>query len=204
MLWCLFTFLDGGCPTSEADQIGLARQAFMNPWTDQHESQAGCLHGEIKKFVKLRCPETLSRGTKQLSEIIHKIRPHDSCYDHHSPFNLDELMNNATFVKPDRVSLPSQAGILNPKDFLKGTHRKLFMNMLEWAPHDEAPCKPTKAVFKVLPDDKDAVFQKLLASGVACLLPVDRALRDAEWERNLRWTVRSSTQGRQRPCDFGP
>ena len=89
-------------------------------------------------------------------------------------------MNNATFVKPDRMSLPSQAGILNPKDFLKGTHRKLFMNMHGWAPHDEAPCKPTKAVFKVLPDDKDAVFQKLLASGVACLLPVDRALRDAE------------------------
>ena len=180
MLWCLFTFLDGGCPTSERDQIGLARQAFMNPWTDQHESQAGCLHGEIIRFVKLRCPETLSRGTKQLSEIFHKIRPHDSCYDHHPPFNLDELMNNATFVKPDRMSLPSQAGILDPKDFLKGTHRKLFMNMHEWAPHDEAPCKPTKAVFKVLPDDKDAVFEKLLASGVACLLPVDRALRDAE------------------------
>ena len=76
------------------------------------------------------------------------------------------------------MSLPQEAGILDPRDFLKGDTLKAFETMHEWAPHNEPPCHPTKAVFKVLPQDRDQVYCKLLESGVACLLPVDQALTD--------------------------
>eukprot|EP00435_Cladocopium_sp_Y103_P023661 s147_g5.t1 len=39
---------------------------------------------------------------------------------------------------------------------------------------------PTRAVFKVLPHDIEAVYLKLLESQVACLIPVEQALKDAE------------------------
>lgn len=178
MLWCLFTFFEGGSPISEKDQLTLARRAFGATWTEQHGALADSLHRQIHKYTQLRCHEPLSRGTKQLSEIIHKIRPHNSNYPNAS-YNLEELMNNATYVRPDRMSLPTKAGVLDPRDFLRGEHLEAFKTMHEWAPHDDPPNPPTKAVFKVLPHDREAVFRKLLETGVACLIPVEQALHDA-------------------------
>ena len=176
-LWCLFTFLEGGAPTSEKDQLALAQRAFSATWTEQHEALAGLLHTQSKQFVKLKCQEPLSRGTQKLDELIKKIRPYNSTYQS-GGFSIDELINKASHVKPDRMSLPQEAGILDPRDFLKGDTLKAFETMHEWAPHNEPPCHPTKAVFKVLPQDRDQVYCKLLESGVACLLPVDQALTD--------------------------
>ena len=178
MVWCLFTFLEGGSPTTEKEQTALAQRAFTAGWSEQHEAYAGLLHEQIHSFVKLRCQEPLSRGTQKLEEIIHKIRPNNSNYEQLAQ-TMEELMNNATNVKPDRMSFPAEAGILDPKDFLKGDNLRAFETMHEWAPHGDEPIRPTKAVFKVMPCDRDAVYQKLLASGVACLLPVDLALRDS-------------------------
>ena len=178
MVWCLFTFLEGGSPTTEKEQTSLAQKAFAAGWSEQHEAHAGLLHEQIQSFVKLRCQEPLSRGTQKLEEIIHKIRPNNSNYEQLAQ-TLEELMNNATHVKPDRMSLPAEAGILDPKDFLKGENLEAFKTMHEWAPHGDEPVRPTKAVFKVMPCDRDAVYHKLLASGVAYLLPVDLALRDS-------------------------
>ena len=147
MVWCLFTFLEGGSPTTEKEQTALAQRAFTAGWSEQHEAYAGLLHEQIHSFVKLRCQEPLSRGTQKLEEIIHKIRPNNSNYEQLAQ-TIEELMNNATNVKPDRMSLPAEAGILDPKDFLKGDNLRAFETMHEWAPHGDEPIRPPKQFSK--------------------------------------------------------
>ena len=66
------------------------------------------------------------------------------------PYNLEELSKTAMPVKPERMSLPEEAGIIDPRDFLKGRNLEIFTNMAEVVPHDIPPPNPTKAVLKKL------------------------------------------------------
>ena len=90
------------------------------------------------------------------------------------------MSNVAKDVKPDRMSLPTVAGIVNPCDYLKGEHLKAFKNMSADVPHNHVPINPTKGCFKVQAEDKSAVFRKLLDSGVAALIPEDMGVRDID------------------------
>ncbi len=179
MIWALFSFLECGAPFKYQDQLALARRARAVSWTKIHSEYASRLHIQISHFVRLRSNEPLCRGNQKLSEFIDKIRPHNS---HYKPdtFNLESLCENAKPVKPERMSLPETAGIIDPLDFLKGKNREIFENFAERVPHDIPPPKPTKAVVKVSPEDLPVVYRKLIDSGVATLIPTEMALRDQE------------------------
>ena len=177
-LWSLFTFLEGGCPCSKKDQLLLLDRAASAVWTEHHEALAGSLHSQIKRFIRLKCKEPLSRGNLKLEELIKKIRPFNSNY-HPGPYTVEEMCQTAMNVKPDRMSLPEKAGILDPRQFLKGENLAAFESMPHTVPHDMSPNPPTRGVFKVLKEDVKQVFGQLLHSGVACLLPVEKALRDS-------------------------
>ena len=181
VIWKLFTFLEGGSPSSDADQLALANRASACAWTTQHAHFAGSMHAQIREFIRLQMPETLSRGTQKLSELIESIRSTNSSYKP-GPYSIEELMQGAKFVKPDRMSLPSVAGILDPKDFLKGDNLEAFVNMPWQVPHDIPPVRPTKGCFKVTPEDVRPVYKKLLDSGVAVLIPASLALRNEQGE----------------------
>ena len=176
-LWALFTFLEGGCPFSKEDQLALARRARACCWTSQHAHHAGLVHNEISQFVRLRSNEPLSRGSQKLSEFIHRIKPQVSDYQP-GPYTLEELSQSAMYVKPDRMSLPEKAGLVDPRDHLKGEWLRAFERMPYDVPHDIPPLKPTKGCFKVEPNDLTAVYTKLIDSGVAVLIPASLALRD--------------------------
>ena len=157
-IWALFTFLEGGAPSKLADQLALANRARACQWSSNHAHFAGLLQQQIHEFVRLRSNVALSRGTQKLSEFIKSIKPNNSTYKP-GPYTIDELSQSAMPVKPDRMSLPEQAGLIDPRDFLKGDNLEAFEKMPERTPHDIPPENPTKGCFKVEPSDLRAVYK---------------------------------------------
>ena len=175
VVWSLFTFLEGGSPHTDADQKKLADRAAATFWTPQHAEYAGYLHDEIHKFNRLRYDMSLGRGLEQLEKLVTSI--YNSAY---SPGNCDlsVLQAAARDVKPERMSLPEQAGIVDPANHLKGAHKEAFLNMHRDIPLDEPPLEPVQSCFKVRDQDVIPVYEKLLDSGVCVLIPEEMALRD--------------------------
>lgn len=81
-------------------------------------------------------------------------------------------------VKPERMSLPEQAGIIDPVTHLKGVHKEAFLNMHNDIPIHEPPPDPVQSCFKVRDHDVVAVYERLLDSGVGILIPEEMALKD--------------------------
>ena len=74
--------------------------------------------------------QSLSRGILKLSELVKIVK--SSAYQGHK---VDGTMQQvAKNVKPDRMSLPSKAGIIEPQDFLKGSQLEQFRTMPEHIP----------------------------------------------------------------------
>ena len=177
VVWAFFTFLEGGQPHKDADQRALVAKANLVPWTQKHQEYAGYLHDEIHRFVRLKSEsEPLSRGILKLDKLIRVVKI--SQYNG-SKFPTD-LSNIAKFVEPSRMSLPSEAGIIDPCRFLKNIELESFKNMSNIIPLDITPDVPTQGCFKVQDKDIHAVYLRLLASGVAALLPAQQAVRDRD------------------------
>ena len=176
IMWAYFTFLDAGSPYRSTDQQRLLDRAVCNPWTALHSSYAGSLHDEIHRYIRLQSHEVpLSRGILKLSELVKIVRNSDYTSSH----VISKLARVAKSVKPDRMSLPEQAGIIDPKLFLKEPHLEAFNSMASQVPHGIEPARPTVGCFKVEPEDTMTVNHKLLSSGVATLIPESLALRDS-------------------------
>ena len=175
VLWCMFTFLEGGSPHKFEDQVRLADRAAATSWSPQHASYAGCLHDEIHKFNRLRSEQPLGRGLEQLEKLITRIQ--NSSYNPGS-YSVEALQSSAMEVKPERMSLPSVAGIINPADHLKGSHLDQFKNMADTVPIHDSPEEPIKPCLKISPENVVPVYRKLLDSGVGVLIPEKLALRD--------------------------
>lgn len=177
VVWAFFTFLEGGQPYKDVDQRALVRKANLVPWTQKHQEYAGYLHDQIHRFVRLKSEsEPLSRGILKLDKLIKVVKI--SQYDG-SKFPTD-LSNVAKFVEPSRMSLPSEAGIIDPCRFLKDEKLESFKNMPNIIPLDISPDVPTQGCFKVQDKDIHGVYRRLLASGVAALLPERLAVRDPD------------------------
>ena len=177
MLWAYFTFLDGGSPYKRVEQQRLLARAASSPWTSLHAAYAGFLHDEIHRYTRLRCDdEPLSRGILKLSELVKVVRNSD----YSSSTSIDKLSRVAKNVRPDRMSLPAAAGIIEPSEFLKGTHLEAFKSMASQVPHGVEPLKPTVGCYKVAPDEISEVNHRLLSSGVATLIPESMGMRNSK------------------------
>ena len=135
IMWAYFTFLDGGSPYKASQQQRLLDKAASNPWTSMHSAYAGFLHSEIHRYVRLQSDEPLSRGILKLSELVKVVQNSD----YTSNLHTDRLTRVAKNVKPDRMSLPERAGIVEPQAFLKGKHLETFRNMARTVPHGVEP-----------------------------------------------------------------
>ena len=175
IMWAYFTFLDGGSPYRASQQQRLLDKAASNPWTSMHSAYAGFLHSEIHRYVRLQSDEPLSRGILKLSELVKVVQNSD----YTSNLHTDRLTRVAKNVKPDRMSLPERAGIVEPQAFLKGKHLETFRNMSRTVPHGVEPDHPTVGCYRVEPQDVGEVNRKLLDSGVATLIPEEFAMRDS-------------------------
>ena len=168
LLWTWFSFLEGGSPFKKSDQEALVARAQQVTWTKMHAEYAGCMHSEISKYIRLQSKQLqLSRGILKLSELVKVVK--NSSYT--SSSSIEKFCNVAKDVKPDRMSLPEVAGIINPTNYLKGTHKQAFLNMIHDVPLEEEPPDRVQGCFKVNEDDLQSVHFKLLSSGVAVLIP---------------------------------
>lgn len=175
MLWTFFTFLEGGEPYRVADQRDLLSRSQRAAWTPLHARYAGLMHEEIHRFVRLKDNNPLSRGIQKLDTLIQIAKS-----SQYKGLDLSRAVNTAKSVKPDRMSLPEEAGVIDPKLFLKGEHFDVFCNMPELVPVKPPPDPTVKGCFKVDKDDVRAVYTRLLESGVAVLLPEELAVRDSK------------------------
>lgn len=143
-----------------------------------HESYAGYMHNQIHSYLRLQCDtEPLSRGIAKLSELVKVVRN-----SYTSSRAAEQLCKVAKEVVPSRMSLPDQAGIVAPEDFLKGRERKAFLSMTQNVPHDIEPPQPVKGCFRVNPNDLYQVHCKLLDAGVATIIPEHLGLRNSKGE----------------------
>ena len=176
VVWAYFTFLEGGSPHSRIEQQRLLERASHARWTSLHSEYAGFLHSEIHRFVRLQSHDVpLSRGILKLSELVKVVKNSNYTSSH----AIEKLANVAKNVEPSRMSLPDVAGIIEPEKFLKGEHREVFNSMISVVPHDQFPNHPTQSCFKVDPERLHEVNKKLLASGVATLIPAEMGMRDS-------------------------
>ena len=175
-LWSFFTFLEGGSPYRYEDQVSLAYRALATPWSSMHQSYAGFLHDQVLAYDRLECTDALGRGLEQLEKLVNIIQ--NSSYKPGPYDTITENFSSAMDVRPNRMSLPECAGIIDPSDFLKDQQLKEFTNILNVVPHNISPEPPTKGCFKVKPNEVKEVYTRLLESGVATLIPEEMALRD--------------------------
>ena len=141
-----------------------------------HSSYASYLHEEINSYLRLQSHEPLSRGISKINDLIKVVR--NASYSNSQ--DVDKLCKVAKNAQPSRMSLPAQAGIVDPLQHLKGEHLQAFKDMHHTVPHDVEPAVPTKGCFKVDPKDLYQVNHKLLSSGVAALIPESMGLRDSQ------------------------
>ena len=178
VLWAYLNFLEAGCPATQCKVQAWCRRAALQPWTTTHASHASLLFRAVLEFCSLEVAEAPGRGIKKALELVERIS--SKGYHNLGACEWDDLQQCAQYVKPDRMSLPDAAGIVDPADFLKGEHREQFLNMSRDVPIQRTPASSRKPCHRVKSHDIVEVYTKLLDSGVAVLLPEEEALYDSK------------------------
>ena len=116
----------------------------------------------------------MDRGSAKLEELISRIR-----FSQYNPdVNLDEAMCGAMPVKPDRVSVPDLAGILDPRMHLSPERAKEFETMPDSIPIHGTPPGDCRACHKVDPKDWPGLLRKLHKAGMISFVPEHEALHE--------------------------
>ena len=171
LLWCLFNFLEAGSPCRKNAASAAVSRASLGVWTALHESYARTMFKKVCCFVT-QPRGTLDRGSAKLDELISRIR-----FSQYNPeVNLDEAMCGALPVKPDRVSVPDVAGILDPRMHLSPKRAKEFESMPDLVPIPGTPPGDCRACHKVDPKDWPNLLRKLHKSGMIGFVPEHDAL----------------------------
>ena len=168
LIWGLFNFLECGSPCSRRATDDVVGRASSGGWTSCHESYARTMFCKVLKYVSH--PEgTLERGTAKLDDLIKRIRL--SFYD--SSVSLDEVFSGAMPVNPDRISLPSEGGILDPLEHLVGSQLEQFRNMHVDIPNRGLIGKQIKPCHKVEPRQWPLLLKELHDAKMVTFLPIE-------------------------------
>ena len=168
-----FNFLESGSPCNAAAARAVSERASRGMWTATHESYARTMFARVLKYVT-HPRGTMDRGNGKLNDLISRIRV--SKYDPSQPF--EEALSGAKPVDPNRISLPTQAAIINPADHLTGKRLAEFVFMPEWVPTSLCTAKDPKTCHKVDPHDWPTLLKKLHDANMIVFLPWDEVLRE--------------------------
>lgn len=156
LVWMLFNYLDAGSPSSTHSIRAAVDRAAMGKWTAQHEGYARAMFVKLVRYCA-HPRGTMDRGPAKLDELIRRIKI--SQYDPN--LNLDEAVCGAKDVDPNRISLPQQAGILDPRDHLKDEKLQQFLEMPKNIPCVIPPGNGPVACHKVADEDWPTLLGKL-------------------------------------------
>ena len=174
-LWALFNFLDSGSPCSTEGAMSSADRAFRGEWTALHEKYARAMFNKVLHYCA--CPRgTMERGTSQLQKLVERIQ--SSQYD--PSIDLDTALTGALEVDPSRISLPEKAGVLDPKEHLKGRHLDEYLRMPLDIPTSCCNGDDPPACHKVKDEDWEGLLRKLHAAQMVTFLPKSQALKEGK------------------------
>ena len=165
-IWAFLNYLHAGSPCSTSAISEAVRVAYEGEWTAQHETYARAMHSKL--LIYCACPRgTMERGSAKLSALIEKIQ----CSQYDPSISFDEANCGALPVDPTRVSLPDQAGILDPRKHLCGERLEQFEQMPHQIPE---PCRSTvdpPACHKVSDEDWPILLRKLFDADMITFIP---------------------------------
>ena len=165
-IWAFLNYLHAGSPCSTSAISEAVRMAFEGKWTAQHETYARAMHSKLLDYCA--CPRgTMERGSAKLSALIEKIQ----CSQYDPSISFDEASCGALPVDPTRISLPDQAGILDPREHLCGERLEQFVQMPHQIPE---PCRSSldpPACHKVSDEDWPVVLRKLFDADMITFIP---------------------------------
>ena len=165
-IWAFLNYLHAGSPCSTSAITEAVRLASEGEWTVQHETYARAMHSKLLDYCT--CPRgTMERGSAKLSALIEKIQ----CSQYDPSIYFDDAACGAMSVDPSRISLPDQAGILDPRKHLTGDRLEQFIAMPQKIPE---PCRSSSdppACHKVSDEDWPLVLRKLLEADMITFIP---------------------------------
>ncbi len=174
-LWALFNFLDSGSPCSTEGALSSVERASRGEWTALHEKYARAMFNKVLNYCA--CPRgTMERGTSQLQKLVERIQ--SSQYD--PSIDLDTALTGALEVDPSRISLPEKAGVLDPKEHLKGRHLEEYLRMPFDIPTSCCKSDDPPACHKVKDEDWGYLLRKLHAAQMVTFLPKSQALKEGK------------------------
>lgn len=167
-LWRLLNFYEGGGPASKKAMTALTARARLCGWTAYHEERALQLFNEL--LVHCRNPRGTmgERGAGKLSKLISKIR-----LSHYNS-EFTECTAEALPVDPNRISLPEQAGVIDPLKHLTGSRLQQFCDMPSAVPKTCPPGQVPKACHMVESARWPLLLEKLWKVGMICFVPVEK------------------------------
>ena len=165
-IWAFLNYLHAGSPCSTSAIRQAVRMASEGEWTAHHETYARAMHSKLLDYCT--CPRgTMERGSAKLSVLIEKVQ----CSQYDPSISFDDAACGALPVDPTRISLPDQAGILDPKKHLCGDRLKQFLEMPLKIPE---PCRSSvdpPACHKVSDEDWPVVLRKLYEADMITFIP---------------------------------
>lgn len=174
-IWVYLNFLDAGSPCSSSAAAEAVRRASETQWTDLHEAYARAMFAKLTKYCT--CPRgTMERGSAKLSSLIEKIQ----CSQYDPNISFEEASSGALPVNPDRISLPEQAGILDPTKHPKGKRLEQFLNMPRDVPGPRRSNSDPLARHKVTEEDWPKIVRKLHKANMITFIKKRDVLRDGK------------------------
>ena len=134
------------------------------------------LYNENLKLSRLNPGDLLGagRGQKVLNTLIDMF---ESKHCKHKP-DVQSVLNTASYVDPNRMSLPTKAATVFPEDVLPEPRATAFLNRHRLVDEDlEKSFDMPEPCFLVHRAVEASIREKLLASGMARLCPVDEVPR---------------------------
>ena len=175
---CLFSYWKAGSPTCMEAIDNVVQQASVQGFHECNLRFASNLRNEVLSFCRVVEPQgPASRGTGNLQKILHELT---SSSDNLCVADLNKLTSAAIKVDPNRMSLPEQAGLVDPSTILRGHERATFLDLHNQIPKTGIQESHIKPCHMVDSQDEKAVYTNLLKANMAVLIPEASVARDSK------------------------
>jgi hypothetical protein len=169
-LLAYWSWLELGVPSETAK---VARLAGNLPLSSQQTEAAYRLHGELVCVLSVRFGNDCGRGRQSLFNLISNILE-DSKNEADSDaklFNLSEQSTTAVDVVSERISLPAEAGLCDPLQYLNKAECKTLENLHKIViPNSDLPCNVPKPCLMIDATQESLLRRRLASSKMAILI----------------------------------
>jgi len=148
-MFIVFGFFEAGCPSRSGDIDSLISAVEWKGFTLSAQRFASSLVEEVQPFCRAGGGEPPpARGAANFSRMLELLK--SSNYDTDAK-QLSQLLAQAMSVHPDRISLPEEAGTVDPATILKGDRLDIFNRLPEVIPRNDVTTSVLRPCHRVAP-----------------------------------------------------